>query len=64
MKNSARIAEFIFRDESEGGFALGDVAVAAASDSVGIVIGEGFLLGSGVEAEESFGVALEGFAGA
>ena len=59
MKNSARIAEFIFRDESEGRFAFGDVAVAAASDSVGIVIGESLLLLSGIEAEEALFVGLQ-----
>ena len=64
MKNSARIAEFIFRDESEGRFALGDVAVVASLDGVWVVVGEGFAGDAGVEAEESFGVALEGFAGA
>lgn len=54
----------IFRHESEVYFPLSDVAVTASLDGVWIVVGEGFLLGSGVEAEESFGVALEGFAGA
>ena len=59
MKNSARIAEFIFRDESEGRFAFGDVAVAAASDGVGIVRGESLLLLSGIEAEDALFVGLQ-----
>ena len=43
------------------GLALGDVAVPASLDGVGVVVGNGLALLARIEAEDAPGVFLQGF---
>ncbi len=52
---------FVVGDVCQVDFSLGDIAVAAPADGVGVVVWEGLALLAGVEAEDATRVLLQGF---